>query len=1422
MSALVPTPGPEAEEEQGAGTGIHHRQLDVPLLQAVMSSINLDIGKFVAEMDREDEALCRERKRGFEHRMRSELNRLKTFESFGPFASWSPEEMAEAGFYFIGVKMSVQCFCCGGIFCNASITKTPRSEHQRFEPDCGFVKGLDVGNIPKYAVRVQPPEDLPPGRREQLGETASRLETFTNWPFYAKMEPGLLAEAGFFHTGLRDKVQCFSCDGSLADWQEGDDPWMEHSKWFPECAYVRSAKSASEIDRYTGSYIGFPGVTGVHFLTSSDGDVCTEGSDSWSERQGNVNVFAEERSRLESFHTWPPDVNASPAELAKAGFFYRGFGDQIQCFCCGVQLCRWQEGDEAWMEHERHSPECPHLLRRPRASGGDVDQERLKELSVKTPPGEPRQNEDSGHGGMLSGGRPWAGAVAAMRRRLRKLYTSSAFAVTSFNDCVTLDLRQTFTEPQLHLKSIADRALRRVTLPELARDLERVTLLGGEVGSGKSALLRRLAILWAGGGCPLLSRFDLVLYLSQRPAGSGRGADSAGKAQLPGSDFPLSEGALGEVAGGLRNRLLVLLDDYGETEPGMMAEQLIRRNHLTHTAVLVGLRTNRIAGVRQFANTVISLADFPLYSSIWILKTLFSHDVPRLRKLIYRLGWCQTLRGIFKSPLFALSVCQLWVRRPLEDAVDGLLVFRAYLSYSTRETGPVGEAAITACGQLALSGIFASRFEFAEEDLQLAGVCPEEALGLGLLSKFTAQRLRPVYRFPHVPFQEFMAGMRLGGLLGSEVTREEGLAYLRQVDTFLEAFIRFHYLLAYTVGDSAQGASQVVRHLLDMTGKPSAFESQADPTPYLRQHPDLEISRDFFVQFAQVLEPEGLLALATNQVLEFALRSTACQEAQAAVANLILDFLAGKRLCFKTSSLSQGSTFQFLRLHPQTLPLLDQLEISVSGRKAVVGITSYSKMAECMGHFGAPQVEEDYVESFQSLKKQVDKTQAQEKDIASFFSMVHHSIPESFMAPFRSLPARYKAPKLKLDVCNIDVLQEGEAENLLTFCSLSDHIELSLRDARGVLGKMEPAIELYRDRFKALTLHAMELSPEEEDLVISLRALESLELNINKDQFPENLLSRMDQLEHLKGLTIDMGPNSSQRIIDQIPEGIAKPHNLEKLILSGISLAQDSSKLANILRNAPELRVFRLKCDRVPEFEELIDALSTCSRLEELTLTDVHLSSRETSAFVASLGQFQNIKILGIPRHDFSQPEESEIFARALGSLGTLEELRLCRSDGNITAAIPLAQEMQNLRQLRVLSITNGLDDRSLVRLAEVAKSGHLSKLQTLDLSMNEGPSDLGWRDFFLTLDNMNELRELNISRMYTNQLKPQPDTCKALVQCVSRLPSLVNILMLSWMLDAMDFNMFNAMKENHPQSRRLRLLQQWTLPFTPIVLTEE
>ena len=38
-------------------------------------------------------------------------------------------------------------------------------------------------------------------------------------------------------------MKCFHCAGGLCNWELGDEPWMEHAKWYSNCPFIEKNKS---------------------------------------------------------------------------------------------------------------------------------------------------------------------------------------------------------------------------------------------------------------------------------------------------------------------------------------------------------------------------------------------------------------------------------------------------------------------------------------------------------------------------------------------------------------------------------------------------------------------------------------------------------------------------------------------------------------------------------------------------------------------------------------------------------------------------------------------------------------------------------------------------------------------------------------------------------------------------------------------------------------------------------------------------------------------------------------------------------------------------------------------------------------------------------------------------------------------------
>ncbi|KAM6124821.1 E3 ubiquitin-protein ligase XIAP isoform 1-T1 [Phoenicopterus ruber ruber] len=203
-----------------------------------------------------------------------------------------------------------------------------------------------------------------------------RLGTFVEFPLDCPVSASALARAGFVYTGQGDRVKCFSCHTTVEGWAPGDSAVERHKKLSPNCRFITESTCLQN---------------GIHPLAQNyqhrteNGSrnsalLCTLDDPSDVEadyllRTGRVvdmsdNVYPKnpamcsEETRLKSFHNWPLSDQLTPKELANAGLYYTGVGDEVACFCCGGKLKTWEPSDRAWSEHKRHFPKCFFVLGR--------------------------------------------------------------------------------------------------------------------------------------------------------------------------------------------------------------------------------------------------------------------------------------------------------------------------------------------------------------------------------------------------------------------------------------------------------------------------------------------------------------------------------------------------------------------------------------------------------------------------------------------------------------------------------------------------------------------------------------------------------------------------------------------------------------------------------------------------------------------------------------------------------------------------------------------------------------------------------------------------------------------------------------------------------------------------------------------------
>ncbi|XP_055344938.1 baculoviral IAP repeat-containing protein 3-like [Paramacrobiotus metropolitanus] len=137
-------------------------------------------------------------------------DRFKTFEKW-PLAYVSPQSLAEAGYIYTGTGDEVKCVVCNVVHFNWMMGDKPMFEHRRSNPNCSYA--------------------------------AMRFATYADWPGWVTHRANDMARAGFFFMEAgEDRVRCFCCGRKLEKWTVDDDPWIEHAKFEPDCAYLIEKK----------------------------------------------------------------------------------------------------------------------------------------------------------------------------------------------------------------------------------------------------------------------------------------------------------------------------------------------------------------------------------------------------------------------------------------------------------------------------------------------------------------------------------------------------------------------------------------------------------------------------------------------------------------------------------------------------------------------------------------------------------------------------------------------------------------------------------------------------------------------------------------------------------------------------------------------------------------------------------------------------------------------------------------------------------------------------------------------------------------------------------------------------------------------------------------------------------------------------
>ncbi|XP_055959448.1 baculoviral IAP repeat-containing protein 7-B-like isoform X2 [Patella vulgata] len=255
--------------------------------------------------------------------MKYEWMRLGSFKSFPRQSEGRPIKLAKAGFVFTGTREgddTVTCFTCGVTKNNWLKYEDPLQVHKDLNPRCHFINNTSE-NVP-----ILVPESMVYDKIwTTLHETYcdGNQETRSSSPFC---------------TGINSRIT---------------DPTIRQTYDIPPILLERSDinQSVQVTDDRTGPDFSSRMVPNQPMSSAS---VVLTGD---STRQ----TMVVEEARLRTFGNWPRYLAVIPTELARAGFYYLGSADRVQCaFCRGI-LRDWEEAESPVAEHWRYFSSCEFL-----------------------------------------------------------------------------------------------------------------------------------------------------------------------------------------------------------------------------------------------------------------------------------------------------------------------------------------------------------------------------------------------------------------------------------------------------------------------------------------------------------------------------------------------------------------------------------------------------------------------------------------------------------------------------------------------------------------------------------------------------------------------------------------------------------------------------------------------------------------------------------------------------------------------------------------------------------------------------------------------------------------------------------------------------------------------------------------------------
>ncbi|XP_078085736.1 NLR family CARD domain-containing protein 4-like isoform X2 [Mustelus asterias] len=940
--------------------------------------------------------------------------------------------------------------------------------------------------------------------------------------------------------------------------------------------------------------------------------------------------------------------------------------------------------------------------------------------------------------------------VEMIAQDLRNLYLSSAFQ--KFHPLgeeidIIFDLETTFSDAVFQKKNTNNRTIGQLKFQDLLDELKYLTVIEGEAGKGKTTLLKRIASLWASGKHPSLSRFKLVFFVSLRSMQKGLYESIC--EQLLREPYSLDAPTFMKIIEVLERNVLFCLDGFDEFKPQDYPEtaRLFTKNaQYKHTVVLT-TRTETLSQVRSYADLLVKIGDLSYSGAKMLIENVLEESLAE--SLLAQLEQSSTMKEMMKTPLFVVIACAIQMgdddfiprtQTALFHTLHKLMINKNH--YKTRD---LPEEYITEsirhCGDLALDGIFKSKFDFTIEDLSSQ---KEERLLLaaGLLNKYAAQRLKPVYRFFHKSFQEYTAGRRLHELVTSSSATEvtKGQMYLQRISTISDITFKYQNLLLYTCGSSKDAAAEVIKYIVGVKDHGTLLQ-------FLDENGE---SAKVETQMQSSAEVEKLRFLNMNALVERGLTFVYESRSESALAPEFETFFQGKTLHINSHYIPDYLFYLFEHL-PSCLRALGLIKLKFSGNP------------------------------FSSNGHEITKPENENQ------SVTRALIPEPAIKLFYETPWNQTFNTLQITLRDFPDLKPKEIKCIGKICCSALSLILHISKSTGVTGKLDRILNTCARNVQDLVIESTPLTKEDEQQIVKMSQLKTLHLNnLQTEQREGGFIDGMHCLKNIEKLVLE-NVKMNDADVKKIAASLKNFSNISVLHLSQLmDLGNGTEQLVNELGTAVcGLQEIKLSscCLTGRAVTTLAQNLHNLQKLDVLDLSGNDLREEAIDAvnrLVDQLTLVPSLKVLMLP---FGHNVNSCFgkLAIQLKSLTNVTKLGLQKwslndLDLDALASLTVSGHLENLQRLDLAenSVTTEGWITFFGTLREIERGG-LFKLTSLDFSSQ-------------------------------TELYPEAIMVKEFVQWIVKLHFIHEVVLVNWMFDENDLNMIKNAKATQKREFQLRL----------------